>query len=224
MRATAPERRRPRLQMGHLLLWVAGCAVVFAQRRSIMRVDLPTAREMVLVFLSSIASGIASGTMLAGCGLLGYRRWRGDTSYPSRAGHWLLLRGLAVFVTSVAFAHSRFPASTFYWSALVIDVAFLWGLRRRLPRYWVAVFLVSSIAAVVRVVGFAAFVHFARQIVTLSLIGIASALPDVVAILWAVGRDRRAGVPTDGLHRVGIGTALALDVILIAFDFVLLVW
>ena len=50
----------------------------------------------------SLAMGTAFGTILTGCGLMAYRRWRGDASYPSRAGHWLLLFGLAAAAADVA--------------------------------------------------------------------------------------------------------------------------
>ena len=62
----------------------------------------------------NLAMGTAFGTILIGCGLLAYRRWRGDTSYPSRAGHWLLLLGLAAAVPDVAavLAISTWPLET----------------------------------------------------------------------------------------------------------------
>jgi hypothetical protein len=221
MHMTAPERRRPRLQMGHLLLWVVGCAVGFAERRSITPLDLPTTREQVIVFSSTVISGIAMGTILTGCVLLVYWRWRGDRSYPSRAGHWLLLRGLALYAVLAALIHSRSLSFPYYWIALLVDLAFLWGLRRRLPRHWVAVFLVTCIIAAIRAVGFTA-VFFNRP--ATSAIGIGSALLDAVAILWAVGRDRRSSIPTDGLHRLGVGTTLALDTANVALYLALLGW
>jgi hypothetical protein len=222
MQGTA--RREPRLQMGHLLIWIVGCAVGFAERRSISPTGLPGYREQVIVFSSNVILGMAIGTILTGCGLLAYRRWRGDTSYPSRAGHWLLLRHLAVQAASVAFVHLRLSISVISSSALMIDLAFLWGLHRRLPRHWIVVFLLSSIAAAIQAFGFSAFAPTLRTVAAIRSIGIGSALLDALAILWAIGRDRRSGVPTDGLHRLGIGTSVALDAIRVLFSVVLLAW
>ena len=96
--------------MGHLLIWVVGCAVGFAAYRSITPpLGIMTPRGRAIVTGYGIAMGTAFGTILTGCGLLAYRRWRGDTSCPSRAGHWLLILGLAVAVADVAavVAHIR---------------------------------------------------------------------------------------------------------------------
>jgi hypothetical protein len=211
--------------MGHLLLWVVGCAVGFAERRPLTPIDLATGRDRVLVYSSNVAWGIGLGTILTGCILLGYRRWRGDTTYPSRAGHWLLLRSLAVDATWTAFAHSLLPLSISGLSVLMVELAFLRGLRRRLPRHWVAVFLVSSIFAAIQEVGFLALTLFYHPAAAMSLgpIRAASDLLEALVILRAVGRDRRSGIPTDGLHRLGIVTTLALDAISMIFYFVMLV-
>ena len=79
----------PRLRMGHLLIWVVGCALGFAAYRSITPLNVwpPIWRTIVMSY--SLAMGTAFGTILTGCGLLAYRRWRGGTSCQPRAGHWL---------------------------------------------------------------------------------------------------------------------------------------
>jgi hypothetical protein len=223
MQQTAGVRRGPKLQVGHLLIWVVGCAIVLAERRSIMPLDLPTSRARVLVFGASVAMSMALGTMLAGCGLLAYRRWRGDPSYPSRAGHWILLRGLVVYTTGAALWHSRLFASALYWNTLLIDLAFFWCLRRRLPRHWVAAFLASFIAIAIQAFGFATLVPTGHPLIIMSLIGAGAALLEVLATLWAISRDRRSSVPTDGLHRLGIGTLLAIDCIQILYYFSIIV-
>jgi hypothetical protein len=221
----AGSRGEPRLRMGHLLLWVVGCAIGFAARRSLTPTNLATDRDRVMIFSSNIAWGMALGTNFTGCVLLAYRRWRGDTDYPSRAGHWLLLRGLTVDATWSASAHSRLSPSVSGSIVLMVDLAFLWGLRR-LPRHWIAVFLVSSILAGIRAVGFMAFefYHATSILMNLSLIGAGSVLLDALVILRAIGRDRRSGVPTDGLHRLGIVTVLALDALSVIFYLAWLVW
>jgi hypothetical protein len=206
--------------MGHLLLWVVGCAIVFAERRALMPTNLPTERLRVLLLGSNLLWGIALGTVLAGCALLAYRRWQGDRSYPSRAGHWLLLRTLAVYVTWMAFAHLRLSLFVPNSLVLMVDLAFLWGLRRRLPRHWVAVFLVSCIAAAIRAAVFMALDRIPAIVWSLNYIGAGSALLDALVVFWAIGRDRRAGVPTDGLHRLGIVLVLVLDALSASFSLI----
>jgi hypothetical protein len=208
--------------MGHLLLWVVGCAIGFAERRALTPTDLPTDRDRMMVFGSNVVWGMALGTILTGCVLLAYRRWRGDTSYPSRAGHWLLLRALAVYATWTIFILSG-PLTSASVSVLMVDVAFLWCLRPHLPRQWVAVFLVSCIAAAIRAAVFMALYRDPAIVVSLNSIGIGSALVDALVILRAIGRDRRSDVPTDGLHRLGIVMVLVLDVLSAIFSLVSLV-
>jgi hypothetical protein len=217
----ATSGRGPRLRMGHLLIWIVGCAVGLAERRPMMVAYIPSFRDRVFVIGNSVVSGVAIGTLLAGCGVLAYRRWRGDASCPSRAGHWLLLRALAVHAMTLAAQYARLTPFVYFSIVLMIDLAFLWGLRRRLPRHWVTVFLVSTILAAVRAVGFGAFAYQAHL---WSAIGAGSALLDGLTILWAIGRDRRSGAPVDGLHRLGVGVALALDAIYMTVSLMQLVW
>jgi hypothetical protein len=212
--------------MGHLLIWIVGCAIGFAERRAAAPTGLPTYRDRVLVTASVVAWGVGYGTILTGCALLAYRRWRGDTDYPSRAGHWLLLRGLATVATWVASKLSHLPPSVAFSSMLMIDLAFFWGLRRRLPRHWVAVFLVSFILAAIREGQYIAIEFYYLPAIVMSLrhIGAASVLADALVILWAIGRDRRSGAPADGLHRLGVVTVLALDALGAIFYLLSIVW
>jgi hypothetical protein len=74
-----------------------------------------------------------------------------------------------------------------------------------------------------------AFVAFALDywpsfIWRMSDISGASALADALATLWAIGRDRKTGAPTDGLHRLGVGTALLLDASSVIFSLIVLLW
>src|SRR5262249_31295921 len=68
-----------------------------------------TPRGRAIVTGYSLAMGTAFGTILTGCGLLAYRRWKGDTFYPSRAGHWLLLLGLAAAPADVTAVRGPIP-------------------------------------------------------------------------------------------------------------------
>jgi hypothetical protein len=209
----------PGLRMGHLLLWVVGCAVGFAVMRALTPVGLATDRDRLMIFSSNVVWGTALGTTLTGCVLLAYRRWRGDTRYPSRAGHWLLLRNLAV---DAIWMIRPPPLSATGAMVLMIDLAFLWGLRRRLPRHWVTVFVVSSLDAAVRAVMFIAFefYHLTAMLMSLGPIGVGFSLVDALVILRAIGRDRRSGAPTDGLHRLGVATMVAIDAMNVIFDLV----
>src|SRR5262245_22800443 len=102
LRTQAMARREPPLRMGHLMIWVFGCAVGFAAYQSITPRRIPALSSLILVSGYSLAMGTAFGTILTGCAMMAYRRWQGDSSYPSRAGHWLLLFGLAAAVADVA--------------------------------------------------------------------------------------------------------------------------
>jgi hypothetical protein len=181
MQATA--RREPRLKMGHLLIWIVGCAVGFAAYRSITPAGILTPRALAIVTGYNLVMGTAFGTILTGCGLLAYRRWQGDTSDPSRAGHWLLLFGLAAAAADLAalvayhYADPRDPsipltpylaqfqyggASTWPtgyhqavgWGAgAMASLGFFLALRCHLPRHWLAVFLTFSLVGAILAVG-----------------------------------------------------------------------
>lgn len=216
----------PRPRMGHLLLWIAGCAIGFAESRPSETVVISTFRDGMLWYGSSVVWAMALGSLATGCGLMAYRRWRGDLSYPSRAGHWLLLRILAISATRLAVRPLRMSTAAAGAIALMIHLAFLRGVRHRLPRHWVAVFLVASIASAVRLAVFLALAldHWPLYTWRMSYISGASAVVDALATLWAIGRDRRDSVPADGLHRLGVATALLIDASSVIFSLLVLFW
>jgi hypothetical protein len=251
MQATA--RRRSGLQTGHLLAWVVGCAVGFAAYRSIMPDRLTMSRWwprwQAIAAGHSLAMGTAAGTILTGCCLMAYRRRRGDPSYPSLAGHWLLLFGLAAAAADVAAVLAyrfwtvpdpSYPVSpylaqfqpggastgpTFYhqtvgWSAgALAALGFLWAVRRRLPRRWIAVFFTFALAAAILGGGHLVVLVFAPRLVGPPLNRFfvhayaGAVLLGAVAIVSAVDKDRRSGAPTDGPHRLGVGAWLLIAVI-----------
>ena len=88
-----PSQREPRLTVAHLLLWTLGCALGFTAYRGL--VFDPNPRFQAVFVGYNLAMGIAFGTILTGSGLLVWRRWQGNASYPLLPGHWLLLFGLA---------------------------------------------------------------------------------------------------------------------------------
>ena len=82
-----------RLGIVHLLGWMAGCAVVLAIYRGTTdwaKID-PDYRATLRLW--QLAFGLLYGTALSGLGLLAWRRLRGQTTFPSMAGHWLLVFG-----------------------------------------------------------------------------------------------------------------------------------
>jgi hypothetical protein len=257
----ATTRRAPRLRMGHLLIWIVGCAVGFAAYRSISPARLPMLRGRIVVSSYSLAMGTAFGTILAGCGLMAYRRWQGDGSYPSRAGHWLLLFGLAAAAADVAavvayqrraaqdpsmavapFLAQFTPGPGGFWPVLLhhavgwtvgalVALGFLLGLRGRLGRHWIAVFVVFSVASALLATAHiisAFLLHFwvdNRRLNSFLVHAYAGAvLAGAVAIFGAVIRDVRSGATADSLHRVGVGTWLAIAAIQMVIYIVYLGW
>jgi hypothetical protein len=247
--------------MGHLLIWVVGCAVGFAAYRSITPPRMKP-REWAIVTGYSLAMGTALGTILTGCGLLAYRRRRGDTSCPSRAGHWLLLFGLAAAAADVAAvaAYQRWTARDPDWHAhpvtpylaqfdvggasawpsmyhqavgwgvgAIVALGFLRALRHRLERRWLAVFLAFSLASATLAVAYVTVLvlsHYpvdTRRLLSLLVhLYAGSVLVGALAVWWASALDRRSGVAGDGLHRLGIGTWLAIAAIQMVMYFLYL--
>jgi hypothetical protein len=246
----AAARREPRMQMGHLLIWIVGCAVGFAAYRSITPPRIRTPRDLAIVTGYNLAMGTAFGTILTGCGLLAYRRWKGDLSYPSRAGHRLLLFGLAAAAAYVAaveayqyramqapalpvgpylaqfitgppgFAPVMYHHAVGWGVGALAALGFLRALRDRLERHWLAVFHVFSLAGATLAIAHITSLVLGHYPVDTSglnrlLVHVyaGSILVGALAILWAIVRDRRSGVPTDSLHRLGIGAWLAIAAI-----------
>jgi hypothetical protein len=172
----APSQPEPQLRLGHLLIWIVGCALGFAAYRELLTAPFqPRFRPLVLGY--NLGMGTTLGTILAGSGLLAFRRWRGDLSYPSLPGHWLLLFGLAAALADgaaiiayigCARQDPSFPEPAFWvhlreadnptWPGFyhqtvgwglgaVVALVFLCRLRGRLARPWLAVFLVALIAS-----------------------------------------------------------------------------
>jgi hypothetical protein len=247
MQATA--RRRSGLQTGHLLVWVVGCAIGFAAYRSIMPDRLAMSRWLAVATGHSLVMGTAAGTILTGCGLMADRQRRGDRSYPSLGGHWLLLFGLTAAAADVAAVVAyrfwtvqdpSYPVDpylaqfqpggassgpTFYhqtvgWSAgALAALGFLWAVRRRLPRRWIAVFFTFALVAAILGGGHLIVLVFAPRLVGPPLnrsfvhAYAGAVLLGAVAIVSAVDKDRRSGAPADGPHRLGVGAWLLIAVI-----------
>jgi hypothetical protein len=120
-------RDGPRLRISHLLVWTLGCAVGFAAYGWLTPPWPMPPKTQFLSWAYNLLMGVALGTLLAGAGVLAYRRGRGDRSYPSLPGHWLLLFGIgAALADGVAVVVFRcliaawFPPDnhlTVYWLA-----------------------------------------------------------------------------------------------------------
>lgn len=247
----ATANRATRLTMGHLAIWVIGCAVGFGAYRSIMPRRAAPPRVMVLVSCYGLAMGTAFGTILTGCGLMAYRRQRGgEASGAPRPGHWLLWLGLgaaAANVAAIAAYQQRaaldpsLPSTPFLaqfepgpqgftpilhhhavgWGmGAVVALGFLVAVRGHLEQHWVGVFLVVFLAAAALAIGHVTALvlsHFPVDTRTLNhaLVHVyaGSVVLGALAIAAALERDRRAGTPADGLHRLGAGTWLAIAAI-----------
>lgn len=246
-------RHEPRLRMGHLLIWIVGCAVGLAAYRSIAPPpDMLTPLRLAIEVAYNLAMGMVFGTLLTGCALLAYRRWRGDGGYPSRAGHWLLIFGLAAAAADgaavAAYVHWEVPDPSYpaypYLAHFIVGGASTqpsmvhqtvgWGLgviialvahlalRHRLDRRWRAVFLVFFLAGATLAVGHIIELTLGPRVGPSDLnflmvhVYAGCVLVSALAILAAFLGDRRAGVSGDGLHRVGIGTWLAIAAIQLA--------
>ena len=260
----ATESLVPRLRVGHLLIWIVGCAVGFAVYRSITPLRITNPTHLAIVTGYNLAMGTAFGTILTGCSLLAYRRRHGDTSCPSLGGHWLLVFGLAVAAADVAGviayqyqamqdpdwpAHpvppylAQFTPGPAGFGPLLYDHAVGWGvgalaalgflqaLRHRLERHWLGVFLIFFIVSATLAVAHTTSLvlsHYPIDTRPLNLLLVhayaGSILVGALAILWATVRDRRSAVTADGLHRLGVGTWLAIAAIQMLMYFAYLVY
>jgi hypothetical protein len=98
----------------------------------------------------------------------------------------------------------------------IAALAFLWSLRRRIERRWLAVFVVFYlVGASLAVAPTTAVVLSQYPVDTRPLnwmlvhVFAGSVLLGAIAILTAIIGDQRAGVAGDGLHRLGLVTWLA---------------
>src|SRR5262245_22197408 len=88
--AVPPPRRR--LTIAHLMLWTLGCAIALGFYREITMAQQPPGNRSAMAFqvfglLYCIPAGARIGSVL----LFGWMICRGDKSFPTQPGHWLLL-------------------------------------------------------------------------------------------------------------------------------------
>lgn len=116
------------LKIVHIVGFAAGCAVGFAFYHNLLPTPVAGRPRSPSLWVSfyGLAMGSAMGVILTGVGIMAVRRRRGDASYPTCGGHWLLLFGLAsacanvvavvVFALLVRFyeAPERWPAESIY--------------------------------------------------------------------------------------------------------------
>ena len=119
-----PEQA-PRLGIVHLLGWMAGCAVVLAIYRGTTDWAKIDPEYRATLRLWQLAFGLLYGTALSGLGLLAWRRLRGQSTFPTMPGHWLLVLsgigflhdGLTSWIAGRILAHESLSPYGFspYW-------------------------------------------------------------------------------------------------------------
>ena len=137
----------PRLGIIHLLVWMAGVAVVLAIYRAAVETGwlevTAEGRDEARWWLT--AYGLVYGTAISGMGLLIYRRLRGDESFPACPGHWLLIfGGLAFAADAAAFVLAKGLMAA--WSARIG-----WSPGFYYVQQWLAWGLALAVAMVVLV-------------------------------------------------------------------------
>jgi hypothetical protein len=95
MGTQATSRRGFQWSIGHLMAWTVGCALGFGAYGALSPPWQLPPKTFILGWAYNLTMGAAFGTILTGAGIMAYRRWRGDRSYPFLPGHWLLTFGVA---------------------------------------------------------------------------------------------------------------------------------
>jgi hypothetical protein len=222
----------PRLQIIHLLMWMAATAVAFVPYRTMQEntrrmspAAVDVASNPATTFLS-VAAGILQGACLfAAVAVLVWQR-RGYEGLP-QPGHYFAYRSAALWAASIVMwgASALLPVDSpirpilFIPYAVVGVVFFIWYLRlaRRetIPRGWRRAFAVTAIAPVVAWVLTIVFV-FARwtrnpggMMGGFVFIQGLTALAVVVAIVLAILEDRSRDRVRHWSHFIGPGARLA---------------
>src|SRR5262245_47816764 len=88
--AEPPPRRR--LTIAHLMLWTLGCAVALGFYREItLAQQRPDGRFQIVMQVFGLLYCIPAGARIGTVFLFAWMTWRGDRSFPTQPGHWLLL-------------------------------------------------------------------------------------------------------------------------------------
>src|SRR5437762_4596 len=97
--AEPPPRRR--LSIAHLMLWTLGCALALGFYRSIeLEQQRPDDRFSLILQYFGLPYCIPAGARVGAVFLFGWMTWRGDKSFPTQPGHWLLLiEGTSILLT-----------------------------------------------------------------------------------------------------------------------------
>jgi len=131
-----PPRRR--ITIAHLMLWTLGCAIALGLYRANYLADQSDTRLSGILQYYFLLNSIPAGARIGAVLLFGWMIYRGDKSFPTQPGHWLLLNE-GVYVLLV-------------WLAGAAIVVFTGD--RRPNALWIAAHVPSSVAtAVLYVVG-----------------------------------------------------------------------
>jgi hypothetical protein len=221
--APAPPNR---LAIGHLLLWTAATAVVFAalvtieerdagrnNRRSEFGLRMHRAH-----YVLALAVAPAHGAALAGMVLAGWRTMMQRWGFPTQPGHWLLIASGILPLAFLAAQLNHVPGQSFAsvqicWiglvgTAVLVTTAVQFVDR---PLRWARAFLVGSwgllllsFQLIVAMVLFNGDTWFFWYVLNLVL-----SIPAVAAILLAFVAsllDLRCAERWDPLHWIGLAT------------------
>ncbi len=124
--AEAPPRRR--LTIAHLMLWTLGCAIALGLQRANSLTNQADNRLSIFLQYYFLLYSIHAGARIGAVLLFGWVTWRGDRSFPSQPGHWLLLNeGVGVLLLWLESAAIRLFAgdreASAYWIAAQVPSA-----------------------------------------------------------------------------------------------------
>jgi hypothetical protein len=195
----------PRPGIGHLMLWVACCALFMGLVRP--GVQAPPGAVGLAVLA---AVGLSASLGWAGLAIVATRCLR--TRWPIQPGEWLLaalgvrlgLEALAVLLEAHRFVHSpQLVVESLVCCFLVLP---LFG---KLPRTWIIVFivmiLITAVPLVTAVLALVGWFDLPPAFVQTGMAGTQSPVT-LLVVLLAMGIDHRQGNQYGWLHWLGLAT------------------
>lgn len=207
----------PRPRIIHLMAWT-GCTAAFLGVQQLLLNGMygPFHSGSGAFAIQRVAFGIGAGIALASLGMLAVRRSRG-IPFPIHPGEFLLvLHGLSVVATFVAwggilllfgFQDSRLTMLAVFLPYLVVTaIAAIWAVMRIPLRRWRAFFVIFVLAIVVKYgLPLISPVIWMFGWLPVRLIYSAIQLAIPVVLAFAVWRDKRARERRPWTHWLGIG-------------------
>src|SRR5436190_17187642 len=130
-----------RLSIAHLMLWTLGSAISLGLYRAITLAQRPDDRLTVVSQVFALIYCLPAGARIGGVLLFAWKTLKGDRSFPTQPGHWLLVvEGISTLLLSLGWAATVLfaadQAQSFYlWpvsqvpNCVVTAVAYLAALR-----------------------------------------------------------------------------------------------